>query len=129
MTNEEVIVANGFHNKILRVNLSDREISVEEPGELFFRTYVGGWGLIAHYLLKEVAPGTDPLGPNNALIFAAGPLTGTPVMGSGRNAVGAKSPLTGGFGQGDMGGFWGTALKRAGWKETRCSQGNGDAAA
>jgi aldehyde:ferredoxin oxidoreductase len=108
-------VATGFQNKILHVNLSDREMCVEEPGELFCRTYVGGWGLIAYYLLKEVAPGTAPLGPDNVLIFAAGPVTGTSVMGSGRNAVGAKSPLTGGFGQGDVGGFWGTELKSAGW--------------
>ncbi len=105
----------GFHNKILRVDLSNRQISVEEPGENFFRTYFGGWGLIAHYLLKEVEPGTDPLGPDNVLIFANGVVTGTPVGGSGRNAVGAKSPLTGGFGEADVGGFWGAELKRAGW--------------
>jgi len=105
----------GFHNKILHVNLSNRQISVEQPGERFFRTYFGGWGLIAYYLLKETEPGTDPLGPGNVLIFANGPVTGTPVLGSGRNAVGAKSPLTGGFGEADAGGFWGAELKRAGW--------------
>jgi aldehyde:ferredoxin oxidoreductase len=108
-------VANGFHNKILRVNLTDQQIDLEEPGDLFYRTYVGGWGLIAYYLLKEGSPEAAPLGPDNVLVFATGPLTGTPVMGSGRNAIGAKSPLTGGFGQGDVGGFWGTELKRAGW--------------
>jgi aldehyde:ferredoxin oxidoreductase len=108
-------VAGGFHNKILRVNLSNRQISVEEPGERFFRTYLGGWGLIAHYLLKELEPGVDPLGPDNVLIFASGVVTGAPVGGSGRNAVGAKSPLTGGFGEGDVGGQWGAELKRAGW--------------
>jgi len=105
----------GFHNKILRVDLSTRQISVEEPGEVFFRTYFGGWGIIAHYLLKEVEPGTDPLGPENALVFATGVVTGAPVGGSGRIAVGAKSPLTGGFGEGDVGGFWGVELKHAGW--------------
>jgi len=105
----------GFHNKIVRVNLSDRKISVEEPGENLFRTYFGGWGLIAYYLLKEMEPGTDPLGPGNVLVFANGPVTGTPVPGSGRNAVGGKSPLTGGFGESDVGGFWGAELKRAGW--------------
>jgi aldehyde:ferredoxin oxidoreductase len=106
---------NGFHNRILRVDLSNRQIRVEEPGEHFFRTYYGGWGLIAHYLLKEVEPGTEPLSPENVLIFATGVVTGAPVGGSGRSAVGAKSPLTGGFGEGDVGGFWGTELKRAGW--------------
>ena len=105
----------GFHNKILRVDLSSGQIEVEEPGEHFFRTYLGGWGLIAYYLLKELEPGTDPLGPDNLLIFAPGVVTGAPVGGSGRNAVGAKSPLTGAFGEGDVGGFWGAELKRAGW--------------
>ncbi|MBS1252123.1 MAG: putative oxidoreductase YdhV [Anaerolineales bacterium] len=108
-------MSNGFHDKILRVNLSDRQISVEQPGEHFFRTYFGGWGLIAHYLLKELEPGTDPLGPDNLLIFAPGVVTGVATGGSGRHAVGAKSPLTGGFGEGDAGGFWGTELNRAGW--------------
>ena len=105
----------GFHNKILRVDLSKRQVSTEEPGENFFRTYFGGWGLIAYYLLKEVKPGADPLGPDNVLVFANGPVTGAHVPGSGRNAVGAKSPLTGGFGEADVGGFWGAELKRASW--------------
>jgi aldehyde:ferredoxin oxidoreductase len=105
----------GFHNKILRIDLSSRQISVEEPGENLFRTYFGGWGLVAYYLLKELEPGIDPLGPDNVLIFANGVVTGAPVGGSGRNAVGAKSPLTNGFGEGDVGGFWGAELKRAGW--------------
>lgn len=43
----------GFHNRILRVDLSSRQVSVEEPGELFFRAYFGGWGLIAHYLPRK----------------------------------------------------------------------------
>jgi len=71
--------------------------------------------LIAYYLLQEVEPGADPLGPGNVLVFANGVVTGTPVIGSGRNAVGAKSPLTGGFGEADVGGFWGAELKHAGW--------------
>jgi aldehyde:ferredoxin oxidoreductase len=108
-------MAGGFHNRILRVDLSAHQISLEEPGENLFRTYLGGWGLIAHYLLKETQPGIDPLGPDNLLIFAPGVVTGAPLGGSGRNAVGAKSPLNGGFGEGDVGGFWGAELKRAGW--------------
>jgi aldehyde:ferredoxin oxidoreductase len=108
-------MSGGFHNKVLRVDLSSGEISVEEPGEDFFRTYIGGWGLIAYYLLQEVEPGCDALGPENVLVFAPGIATGVPVGGSGRNAVGAISPLTGGFGEADVGGFWGAELKRAGW--------------
>ncbi len=108
-------MTHGFHNRILRVNLTTGEITTETPGEQFFRTYLGGWGLIAYYLLKEVPQGADPLGPENVLIFAPGVLTGAPAGGTGRNAVGAKSPLTGGFGEGDVGGYWGAELKRAGW--------------
>jgi aldehyde:ferredoxin oxidoreductase len=105
----------GYWNKILHVNLSERRTWTEEPGDAFFRRYGGGRGLIAHYLLKYVPRGADPLGPDNVLIFAPGVLTGAPVPGAGRHSVGAKSPLTGGFGESESGGFWGAELKRAGW--------------
>jgi aldehyde:ferredoxin oxidoreductase len=105
----------GYWNKILHVNLTERRTWVEEPGDAFFRHYGGGRGFIAHYLLKYVPKGTDPLGPGNVLIFAPGVLTGAPVPGAGRHSVGAKSPLTGGFGESEAGGFWGAELKRAGW--------------
>src|SRR2546428_312619 len=77
--------------------------------------YAGGRGLIAHYLLKYVPKGADPLGPDNILVIAPGVLTGAPVPGAGRHSVGAKSPLTGGFGESESGGYWGAELKRAGW--------------
>lgn len=105
----------GFWDKILHVNLTDRTTWVERPGEAFFRRYGGGRGIIAHYLLKDVPKDADPLGPDNLLIFAPGVLTGAPVPGAGRHSVGAKSPLTGGFGESEAGGFWGAELKRAGW--------------
>ena len=105
----------GYWNKILHVNLSDRTTWIEEPGDVFFRRYAGGRGMIAHYLLKYVPKGADPLGPENILIIAPGVLTGAPVPGAGRHSVGAKSPLTGAFGESESGGFWGAELKRAGW--------------
>ena len=105
----------GYTGKILRVNLSTGEISVEEKDDLFYRTYMGGWGVIAYYLLKELPAGVDPLGPDNMLIFAAGVVTGATVGGSGRSAVGGKSPLTGGFGEADVGGWWGAELVMAGY--------------
>jgi hypothetical protein len=95
---------NGYWGKILRVDLSTGEITVEEPPESFYRRYLGGSGLIGYYLLKEVPIGAEPLGPENLLIFAAGPITGVPIAGAGRNAMGAKSPLTGGYGEADVGG-------------------------
>jgi len=106
---------NGYCGKILRVDLTSGQLSVEEPGELFYRTYMGGWGTIVHYLLKELPPGVDPLSPENMLIFATGVVTGSPVAGAGRSCVGAKSPLTGGFGEADVGGWWGAELTRAGF--------------
>ena len=105
----------GYNGKILRVNLSSGQISVDEPDDLFYRTYFGGTALIAYYLLKELKPGIDPLGPENKLIFAAGPVTGAPMGGTGRNCVGAKSPLTGAFGDAQAGGYFGAELKHAGF--------------
>jgi len=106
---------NGCNGKILRVNLTNATTSVDEPDESFYRYYFGGRALISYFLLKEVPRGADPLGPENKLIFATGPVTGAPVAGSGRNSVGAKSPLTGLYGDGEAGGYWGTELKRAGY--------------
>ena len=105
----------GYWNKILHVDLTARTVTVEEPGDAFFRLYGGGRGLIGHYLLKHVPQGADPLGPNNILVMAPGVLTGAPVPGAGRHSVGAKSPLNGGFGEAESGGFWGAELKRSGW--------------
>ena len=105
----------GYTGKILRVNLSDNSISTEEPDDKFYRRYFGGTALIGYYLLKELKPGIDPLGPENKLIFSSGVLSGVPCAGSGRSGVGAKSPLTGGWGDSQAGGFWPAELKRAGW--------------
>ncbi len=103
-----------FHDRILRVNLTDGTVAVESPGAVYFRRYMGGWNVIADVLLKEVPAGADPLGPENKLVFAPGVLTGLPVSGAARNAIGAKSPLTGAFGAAEVGGYWGSYLKRAG---------------
>jgi len=69
-------VPGGCNGKILRVNLSDNRIITEAIDEPFYRKYLGGAGLVAHFLLKELPPGTDPLDPDNKLIFALGPVTG-----------------------------------------------------
>jgi aldehyde:ferredoxin oxidoreductase len=106
---------NGFIGKILRINLSKEKTSIETLEETFYRRYFGGRGLISYILLKELAPKIDPLGPENKLIFACGPVTGAPFSGSGRNSVGAKSPLTGAYGEAEAGGYWGAELKRAGF--------------
>ncbi|UCB43587.1 MAG: aldehyde ferredoxin oxidoreductase family protein [Dehalococcoidales bacterium] len=105
----------GYGGKILRVDLSKGKITVDEPEDDFYHRYFGGSGFIGYFLVREVDPGVDPLGPKNKLVFAGGPLTGVPIAGSGRNSVGAKSPLTGGFGQAEVGGFWGGELGHTGY--------------
>ncbi len=105
----------GFKKKILRVNLENQKIIREENTESFYRKYFGGRGLISYFLLRELEPNIDPLSSKNKLIFACGPVTGASVSGAGRHSVGAKSPLTGGYGESEAGGFWGTELKKAGF--------------
>ena len=108
-------MVNGYTGKILHVNLTKNEITTETPPESFYRRYLGGAGLVGYYLLKQVPKGADPLGPENVLIFAAGPSTGVPVAGGGRSHMGAKSPLTGGYGEADVGGFFGAEMRLAGY--------------
>ena len=62
-------ISGGYNGKILRVNLSNNNISVEEIRESFCRKYLGGAGFVAYHLLKELTPGIDPLGPENKLVF------------------------------------------------------------
>lgn len=106
---------NGYWGRILRVDLSNGRISADEQDEKFYRTYLGGRGIVAHYVLNEVPPDCDPLGSQNILVFAASVLTGTAIPGAARNSAGAKSPLTGGYGEGEGGGDWGVKLRRAGY--------------
>jgi len=65
----------GYNGKIAHIDLSTSTVTVEEPTEEFYRTYLGGWGFIIYYLLRETPRGVDPLGPENRLIFATGPVT------------------------------------------------------
>ena len=110
----------GYWNKILHVNLSDRTTWIEEPGDAFFRRYGGGRGFIAP-LPAEVRARRAPTRSAPTTSWSSRPvsLTGAPVPGAGRHSVGAKSPLTGGFGESESGGFWGAELKRAGWDAHR----------
>ncbi len=101
--------------KVLRVNLSDRSVKIEELDAIFIRKYLGGRAAGAYFLLKEIPAGADPLGEENKLIFATGVLTYTRLSGANRYSVLAKSPLTGGFGEAEAGGWWGPALVSAGF--------------
>lgn len=107
----------GYNGKRLVVDLSEMEIRSEEPDEVWYRKFLGGMGSVAYHLLNRVGAHVDPLGPDNVLVMSTGVITGAPFSGSGRNAVGGKSPLTGGFGEADAGGFWNAELKHAGVDE------------
>jgi aldehyde:ferredoxin oxidoreductase len=106
----------GVNSNILRVDLTTGKLTVEAVSDDDYRCYLGGRGFIAPTLLKEVPGGADPFGPENRLVFALGTLTGHTFVGSGRNSVGCKSPLSGGYGESEAGGFWGVELKRAGFE-------------
>ncbi|MBI2874711.1 MAG: aldehyde ferredoxin oxidoreductase family protein [Firmicutes bacterium] len=113
----------GWSGKRLRVDLSTRKVEQEVYSEEDRLAYLGGRGLNSKVLYDSVGPKTDPLGPENVLIFGTGPVNGTLVPSSGRMTVTALSPLTvvGGdnpcFGDSNVGGFVGAELKFAGWDQ------------
>ena len=105
----------GYHKKLLRVDLTRRKIEVEDLDERVIRKYVGGLGIEAKILYEETGPETDPLSPENLLMAVTGPYTGTGVPTSGRHHLVARSPLTGLFGESNVGGSWAVHFKRAGF--------------
>jgi aldehyde:ferredoxin oxidoreductase len=101
--------------KILFVNLSTGELRDEPLDEDLARAYVGGSGLAARMIHDMIDSGTDPLGPDNPLVFMTGPLVGTAMPSAGRMSICALSPLTGIWGEANTGGFFGPELKFAGY--------------
>jgi aldehyde:ferredoxin oxidoreductase len=108
-------MAGGYWHRILRFDLTTGKQRVEELDEATVKAFIGGVGLGAKYLIEGTGRETDPLGPENLLIFTTGPYTATKIPLSGRHAVVIKSPLTNGYGESDVGGTWGTQLKRVGY--------------
>lgn len=105
----------GTYGKILHVDLTTRSGWVETPPDEVYRYLVGGRALVAYLLLRDMPPGRDALSPDNLLIFAPGILQGSNLPGAGRHGVGGKSPLSGGLGSSEVGGWWGHEFKRAGY--------------
>lgn len=99
---------------ILRINLTNGSITKEVMDETKLRKYLGGRGLGTRILFDETPAGIDPLGEQNKLIFAIGPMTGRGAPTGNRYMVVTKSPLTGFIASSNSGGFWGTELARAG---------------
>lgn len=105
----------GWTGKILRVNLTDKTVSVSPTDP--YKGYIGGMGLANKIMYDEVAPGTDPLAPENKVVFAVGPLTATGVPLAGRTTIASLSTYTKDHQVVDAhcGGMIGAAIKKAGW--------------
>lgn len=101
--------------KILRVDLTAGTVTNEPLNMAWAKDYLGSRGLATRYLVAETDPKVDPLAPENKLIWATGPLTGTMASTGGRYTVVTKGPLTGAIACSNSGGYWGAELKSAGW--------------
>ncbi len=101
--------------KVLRVNLTRGSCEPEALNMDWARNYLGQRGLASKYLVEEMDPKVDPLSPENLMIMATGPLTGTMASTGGRYSVITKSPLTGAIACSNSGGFIGAEIKNAGW--------------
>ncbi len=105
----------GWTRKILRVDLTKGTCKSEPLNMKWAQDYLGQRGLATKYFVEEVDPKVDPLAPENKMIMATGPLTGTPVSTGGRYSVITKGALTGAIACSNSGGFFGAELKFAGW--------------
>jgi aldehyde:ferredoxin oxidoreductase len=105
----------GYTGRILEVDLSTRSFSVTGLDEEAARKFIGGSGLGARLLFDHNTLQADPLSPDNILVFAVGPLTGTPLFNTDRFDVISKSPLTGIFAESSAGGYWAGKFKKCGY--------------
>ena len=106
---------NGYNGKILHVNLTKGNVTIESPEQNFYRTYMGGSAMGTAYLLKHTPANADPLGPENTLCLMLSVVTGAPISGQSRVTATAKSPETGLIGDSQAGGFWPAELKKSGF--------------
>ena len=104
-----------WQGQILRVNLTEGTCEAEPLNTKWAQEYLGTRGLATKYLWENMSPTADPMSPENVLIFATGPLTGTMASTSGRYAVVTKGPLTGAIACSNSGGKFGAELKYAGY--------------
>jgi len=105
----------GWTGHLLRINLSTGSVKKESFSEEFARTWIGGRGFALKILWDELKPGIDALGPENKLVVALGPIAGIPAPNTGKTVVAAKSPLTGGYGDGNLGTRVTVELRKAGY--------------
>ena len=108
-------MASGVTGKLLHIDLTTRQTRTEELPEAVMRKFLGGGALASYLLLRDMPPGVDPLGPDNVLVLATSVINGLSLSGTNRYTAAAKSPLTGGYGESEAGGWWGPELRAAGW--------------
>ena len=108
-------IMGGYWGKILCVDLTTAKVSESTFDDAFARKYLGGVGFASRLVYEHVSRNTNPLGPGNVLVFATGPYQAAAIAGAGRCALGAKSPLTGYWGECNGGGDIGPELKRSGY--------------
>jgi aldehyde:ferredoxin oxidoreductase len=115
----------GFYNKILKIDLGAEEFKIESIGDDILKKYLGGKGLASYLLSEHNPPGVDPLAAENCLIFATGPVGGSPIWGSCRYGVFTKSPQTGFYSESYSGGKVPEAIDSTGFDaiiiQGRCS--------
>ena len=112
---KEVAMAGGFAGRYCIVDLNKGTTEVVEPGEQFYKKFLCGYGLGAAVITMRQKPAIDALSQDSYLGFCTGVLTGTGAPFSGRLSVVGKSPLTGGWGDANAGGFFAHELKRTGY--------------
>jgi len=105
----------GYNGKILHIDLTKGQLTIEKPPEAFYRKYMGGSVMGLYYILKGMPAGVDPLASENVLTFMLSVTTGAAISGQSRINVNAKSPMSGAIGDSQAGGFFPAELKFAGF--------------
>ncbi len=105
----------GYNGKILVVDLAKGTCSIDEHSEAWYRTYWGGGCLASYYMHKLIPANADPYGENNILVFSSSVVSGIPFSGFSRYTTACLNPMTGGFGESEAGGYFGPAMKHAGF--------------
>jgi aldehyde:ferredoxin oxidoreductase len=108
-------MAFGYTGNVLHVNLSTKDIHIENPEDGFYKHYLGGSLMGLYYLWTNTPADADPLGPENTMVFAVSPTTGLPISGQSRCTLTCLSPSTGGVADSQAGGFWPAEMKFAGF--------------
>ncbi len=104
----------GYAGNVLRIDLTTKSATLSPTPKAWLNDFLGGRGLVARAIWEEIPAGVDPLGPENKLIMAPGPLSGQFLSSSGKLHMGCISPATGGYGDSNMGGHMSLELKLAG---------------